>query len=238
MPFVHRWCKALATDARLTATDIAVARTLALHMNADGTSCRPTHALIAFEAHMTERSVRNGIGHVRKSGWLEQTGRSAPGRAASYVARIPKVPAEHRNETTTEHRNETTTVGTEHRNVTTRTPERNDHLGSHEVAILAATPRARRCDPIFDAFAEAWGIAKDDAGKWAITGAQAGKVRKAAKDVRDAGATEVEVRIRCERYRQLHPSWEFTPNAVASHWSSLGVESERVNYDAPAPVYR
>ncbi len=135
MPFVHEWSKALSTDGRLTSSDISVARALALHMGSDGGSCYPTHARVAFEVRLKETTVRRSILHLRRYGWLEQLGRSAPGRAASYAARIPEVPAEHRAVEPAVHRAVQPAVANEHRAVEPITPGRTARPGVHQVSI-------------------------------------------------------------------------------------------------------
>lgn len=148
MPFVHRWSTLLATDARLTATDIAVARAVALHMSAAGDSCWPTHTRVAFEAHLAEGTVRRSIQRLRSYGWLEKASGSAPGRAAAYVARLTDIEEEHRRvfvkpraqraHEHSDHRTEARAARAQHCADERATPRPGARPGSQEVSKAAA----------------------------------------------------------------------------------------------------
>lgn len=171
MPFSHKWSKTLALDGRLSSSDLAVLRALALHMAANGGTCRPTHALVAHETHFAERTVRQAVERGRRFGWLVETVSSAPGRAAEYVARIPEIPVDdrlpppvRRHHDAAVHRHEGAAVEGERRQFTSRTPAPRCLPGSHEVSNADRRKTGRRPDPIFDALASEWGIERDEDG--------------------------------------------------------------------------
>lgn len=110
MSFLADWSRSLATDDRLSPTDILVGRTLALWMDKDGGRCFPTHARVAFYAGLTTETVRKCIRRLRTLHFLLRESRSAPGRAATYRAVIPEVPADHLRVMETEHRDRGTGV--------------------------------------------------------------------------------------------------------------------------------
>lgn len=258
MPFSHRWSVALSMEARLTPTDIAVARALALHMNGEGGSCYPTHAKVAFETHLQEVTVRRSIRHLRTLGWLRQTARSAPGRAAAYEAMIPDVPEEHRYRQTTdgrehrsprtgEHRYPETAIRQhrypetgEHRYPGTKTPAPGDRPGIHQVSIERASTAASPFDADFDA---CWSLYPRKVARKAALAAYIARRR--------AGISHDELLTATGRYADrargtdprfvLHGSTFFGP---AERWrdylpgAEVSFDTPEMFYDAPEVMYR
>jgi hypothetical protein len=55
----------------------------------------------------------------------------------------------------------------------------------------------------------------------ALTKAARGTVNDVAKQLRSVGATPEEARYRADTYHRIHPTWEFTIQALAKHWPGL-----------------
>ena len=211
MPFPHRWSLALASDNRLTATDIATGRALALHMDPRGGSCFPSHERVAFDAGLAIETVRKGIRHLRRFGWLTALNRSAPGRAVAYQAVIPTVPTnhvrtfEHRSPETAiadERRSGETAIPSKHRSVQTRTPVPGDRPGIHEVSISLS-----------HAIAQACGLEPST-----LTASERGKLRRAARELAEVGATADEVRRRAPIIENGFRDGVLTPSSLARNW--------------------
>lgn len=211
MPFVHRWSAALPTDARLSATDIATGRALALHMSPRGDSCFPGHDRVAFDSGLAVETVRKGIRRLREYGWLVALNRSAPGRAVAYQAVIPSVPTEHlrtcehRSPETaieTEHRSPETAGPGEHRSVQTRTPVPGDRPGVHEVSISLSHAIANACG-------------MDES---TLTASERGKLRNAARELAAVGATVDEVHRRAPIIESGFKTGVLTPASLARNW--------------------
>lgn len=92
------------------------------------------------------------------------------------------------------------------------------------VTALALPDSARPRNHLFDALAHEWGCKTDGDQKWILTKAEGQKIRAAASQLSEIGAEPDEVPRKADAYRRKHPSWEFTPNALVSHWSALDHE--------------
>ncbi|RZS82064.1 helix-turn-helix protein [Phyllobacterium myrsinacearum] len=73
----------MSVDPRITATDFRVAFRLIQHVNAETLACFPSQELLADEAVMKERTVRNSIARLKDAGWIKIRARSANGRGKS-----------------------------------------------------------------------------------------------------------------------------------------------------------
>lgn len=58
-----------------------------------------------------------------------------------------------------------------------------------------------------------------------MTKSERGRYNRALKELRDAGATPDEITKRARHYAQTYPGASLTPTALATHWSSLKVQS-------------
>jgi biotin operon repressor len=85
---------------------------------------------------------------------------------------------------------------------------------------LAATPKEespRPKDHLFEAIANACGINLTN-----LTRSSRGQLNKAAKELREVGATEQDVQAKAKAYRTQYPNATLTPTALTKHWSSFG----------------
>jgi hypothetical protein len=80
--------------------------------------------------------------------------------------------------------------------------------------LTLAPVSARKSDPLWDAFVREMGSAPE-------TQSERGAWNKAAKELRDVGATPEQVRQRCTEYRARWPKTDLTPPALARHWGAL-----------------
>lgn len=76
--------------------------------------------------------------------------------------------------------------------------------------------QTRKPDELWDALVDQLGL---EAG--GITKSRRGRLNAALAQLREVGATPAELIRRSKEYRRVHPEWEFTETALATHWASL-----------------
>ena len=74
----------------------------------------------------------------------------------------------------------------------------------------------KKKDNLFEVIAEACGISLTG-----MTRSARGQLNKAAKELREVGATEEQVRHKAKAYRAQYPNATLTPTALIKHWSSF-----------------
>lgn len=89
--------------------------------------------------------------------------------------------------------------------------------GEDSGAADAAPTKPRPRDEVFEALIEVCGL--DSSG---LTKSERGRINKAAKELRDVGATPDGIRARATVYGQRWPDVDMTPTALASNYSLLG----------------
>lgn len=97
-------------------------------------------------------------------------------------------------------------------------PERRTVGTSERRTSLPAEP-ANKGDQhreLFDALQEACGLTGQK-----LTRSEGGRIAKAAKDLREVGATPDEVHAKAAAYRRKWPDVELTPTALVSNWAQL-----------------
>lgn len=77
-----------------------------------------------------------------------------------------------------------------------------------------ASASLRKRDPVWDALTAELGAAPS-------TRSERGRWNRAAKELREAGATADDIRSRCAIYRRRWPEVSLTPTALSSNWGSL-----------------
>ena len=85
--------------------------------------------------------------------------------------------------------------------------------------LLAATPpksERRAKDNLFEVIAESCGISLTG-----MTRSARGQLNKAAKELREVGATSEQVKHKAKAYRAQYPNAALTPTALIKHWSSF-----------------
>ena len=83
---------------------------------------------------------------------------------------------------------------------------------------LAATPKVSTTSHqhTFDVLAEVCGISTDN-----LTKSARGQLNRAAKELREVGATPDEIRSKAKAYLRKYPNAAITPTALTKHWSSF-----------------
>ena len=74
-------------------------------------------------------------------------------------------------------------------------------------------PKERKRDEMFDAISEIFNISPKGSG-----GSRIGRLKRLFVD---HGATPDEIKKRVRVYKELHPTWDLTAEAVEKHWGSL-----------------
>lgn len=85
------------------------------------------------------------------------------------------------------------------------------------VATPPRTPRKRDPDLIFEAIATGCGIRWQKPNR--SPASELGRVSKAAKELREVGATPRRVAAACDAYRRLYTGASLTPQALTNNWS-------------------
>jgi biotin operon repressor len=88
---------------------------------------------------------------------------------------------------------------------------------------LAAAPRKREPDLIFEAIANACGIDITQ-----LTGTSRGQLNKAAKELKEIGATPDDVTAKAQAFRRQYEQATLTPTALAKHWPQLASATHKV----------
>lgn len=87
---------------------------------------------------------------------------------------------------------------------------------NHQVEPLAATPRKRAKDELFEAMIRVTGL-----NPKTLTGSERGRINKALKELREVGATPEDLEGRARAYRQKFPGVVLTATALSANWSGL-----------------
>jgi len=100
---------------------------------------------------------------------------------------------------------------------------------SNEVVVvtndsIAAAPRQRKTDPLWDTMLAVCGI---DGSTLTKTGR--GQVNAALKELREIGATPADIESKAKAYRKTWPDVSLTPTALVKHWGSLAVKAAQVS---------
>ena len=93
------------------------------------------------------------------------------------------------------------------------------HKTKEEKNLAATPPKAERRvkDNLFETVAEVCGI-----GLTSLTRTARGQLNKAAKELREIGATDEQVRHKAKAYKTQYPNATLTPMALIKHWASFG----------------
>jgi len=86
---------------------------------------------------------------------------------------------------------------------------------------IAAAPRERKPDPLWDTMLAVCGI--DPA---TLTRTARGAVNKALKELREIGATPADLEAKAAAYRKTWPGMSLTPTALVKHWAQLATKAD------------
>ena len=101
--------------------------------------------------------------------------------------------------------------------------ELDQELDQKELPVAAA-PRQRKPDPLWDTMLAVCGI---DGNTLTKTGR--GQVNAALKELREIGATPADIEGKAKAYRKTWPDVSLTPTALVKHWGSLAVKAQQVS---------
>ena len=210
----------------LEPVDKLVLLALANRSNHETGVCFPGQQLLAQECSMSDRTVRRHLKRLEELGLIERRARMrGEGRGrTSDEYRIayfqpdnlsgrsrPTGQTETTNRTNQDDQPDTVVQGTE------REPEENRKS-------IAAAPRQRKPDLLWDAMVEVCGI-----NTTTLTKNERGRINEALKQLREVSATPDDIRRKASAYRKTWPDVSMTPTALASHWSSLESKPGRVS---------
>lgn len=206
----------------LEPVDKLVLLALANRSNHETGVCFPGQKLIAQECSMSDRSVRRHLKNLEKLGLIQRRPRMrGQGRGrTSDEYRIaffqsdnlsgktrPTGQDDTTNRTTTDDQPDTGVLAE---------PEEN-RKGNQP---LAAAPRERKNDPLWDTMLRVCGI--DPNG---LTKTARGQINAALKELRDIAATPADLQAKAAAYRKTWPEMSITPTALVKHWGQLAVKA-------------
>jgi hypothetical protein len=174
---------------------------LADHAREDGTSAWPSLETIAHQSRLSERQARRCLRNLEELGEIRETGRSRKG------THIYEFPLYRRGD------NMTPPGGTNHAEGGDRmTPD--PSLEQPSVELLAAKPRRRPRNPLWDALTYVFG---EPTSPTAIS-----KRGKVCRDLKAADATPDQVVARASAWPAHFDDATLTPEALEKHWDTLG----------------
>jgi DNA-binding transcriptional ArsR family regulator len=200
---------------------------LADHHNSGTGVCIPGQASVALQTSMSVRTVQRHMVSLEQRGLIVRKARfrgEGRGRTSdAYVLQGDNLARcfQPDNPSTTkatiqDDQGDTVVVGT------VREPEENNNL--------AAKPRER--DILFETLAE---VAGHDIAR--LTSSERGRLNKACKELKSAGADPEQIRAAARTWRVTYPTATLTPTALAAHWSTLNkTVVNRRCYDCDRPL--
>ena len=186
---------------------------LADHANGHTRLCIPGQKAIAQQCSMSVRTVQRHLVTLEELGFIRREARmrgEGRGRTSDryYINDQRDNPAPARQDDTTNVTNQDDQYDT----VGVAEPEEN----RKKEPLSATPPKSERRDNLFEVIAEACGISLTG-----MTRSARGQLNKAAKELREVGATEEQVRHKAKAYRAQYPNATLTPTALIKHWSSF-----------------
>ena len=186
---------------------------LADKANDDG-ECWPTMDHVADLAGVSPRQVSNHLNRLERDGLLSRTRqRRQDGTLGRYVYQL----LVHRKPVTSGSQLPAETERHNHRKPAS------GHKATHNSATTTLAPDkpARDRDHIFEALIQACGLDIDE-----LTSSARGAANKAAKELREVGASPDGIHARAKVYRQKWADRELTPSALARHYAQLGAKAK------------
>jgi len=192
----------------------------------------------ACDARQVQRAIKQleELGEVRRHVGAGGNERTRKDRRPNRYDILIRCPAS--CDGSKEHRERGDTGDTSLPNGVTSKASRGDIHGSHGVVEmspepslepsiepLAAEPRKREPDLLFEALAKAGG---HDLTK--LTANERGRINKAAKQLREIEATPDQVEAAAKAYKVKYPEVACTPLALVSNWTTLQPAKRRKGY--------
>jgi hypothetical protein len=182
----------------------------------DGWTFRERH--LAQVAGVGRDQLRSAMQTLIETGYVVRTKESVEGKPPVCVTRVYDMP---QNSTKVAlpkvgfpDRGETQPLSNEPPLVTNETP-------------LAAAPRKREPDLLFESIARATGTNID-----ILTRTERGQLNKATSELREIGATPEQVTGKAKAWAKQYPNANLTPTALVKHWSTLNHRTSRSIWDS------
>lgn len=197
---------------------------LADHANGDG-YCWPAMTRIAVMTGLSDRQVSRHVTTLAELGLVIKADRrrSAGGGFRGWTYLVgPQATTGHERLVATGHE----------RPVASRRPRPvyGTVRENRKEDLDAAKPRVK-ADLLFEAVVAVCG---HDPAK--LTGSERGRINKALKDLRTAGATPEQVRAAAPVWRRRYPEAQLTSTALAAHWSTLVSAAPATVRDDVCPI--
>ena len=197
---------------------------LADHANGQTGLCIPGQKALADQCSMSVRTVQRHLNTLESAGLIRREARmrgEGRGRTSDrYWLRDQGDTTGSAGPTRQTVTTNTTNQDDQHDTVVVAEPEEN-RKGNN---TLAATPRQRKPDPLWDTMLAVCGI---DGSTLTKTGR--GQVNAALKELREIGATPADIDSKAKAYRKTWPDVSLTPTALVKHWGSLAVKAAQVS---------
>jgi DNA-binding transcriptional MocR family regulator len=185
---------------------------LADHHNSGTGKCIPSQASVAEQTSMSVRTVQRHMASLEERGLIRRVPRfrgEGRGRTSdAYILQGDNLARWLQGDkpgttkaTIQDDQGDTRVVGTG------REPEENP---------IAAKPRERQPDILFDAVAKTCAINTDK-----LTASARGALNRAVKELRDVNATPDQITAVAKSYRNQYPNATLTPMALVKHWSAF-----------------
>ena len=194
---------------------------LADHANGQTGLCIPGQKALADQCSMSVRTVQRHLNTLESAGLIRREARMrGEGRGRTSDRYWLRDQGDNTGPTRQTVTTNTTNQDDQHDTVVVAEPEEN-RKGNN---TLAAAPRQRKPDPLWDTMLAVCGI---DGSTLTKTGR--GQVNAALKELREIGATPADIEGKAKAYRKTWPDVSLTPTALVKHWGSLAVKATQVS---------
>jgi DNA-binding transcriptional MocR family regulator len=190
---------------------------LANRTNHETGVCYPGQELLGRECSMSDRTIRRHLNTLEERRLIQRRARMLPegrGRTSDeYRLACYDQPAKMsgRSRPTGQRRTTNRTKQDDQPDNVVQGTER-EPKGKN----LAAKPRERQPDILFDATAKACNINTGN-----LTASARGALNRAVKELRDVNATPEQIAAVAKSYRNHYPNATLTPMALVKHWSAF-----------------
>ena len=185
--------------------------------NQDGTAY-PGRSRLAKRMGCSRSSVDRALEELIDMGAVSKQRRYADGRWTSSLYTVYRTGPRRTHATSP---TDATTPSPTH--ATTSSHGRRKELDQelHQRELLAAAPRERKPDPLWDTMLSVCGIDPPT-----LTRTARGQVNKALKELREIGATPSDLEAKAAAYRKTWPGMSLTPTALVKHWAQLATKAD------------
>lgn len=191
------------------------------HANDAGESVYPGEVRMADKTSYSRASIRRITAELIEAGYLRKVGGGYRGKATEYAINLPllegsqiEMQSSERVSDRTERVSDGAGLGITSEHPTIREPSDTNHQVQKRLPALRPNPSEH--DQMVYALMAACGYERED-----MTEPLWGRTHKAAKLLRQIGATATEVSRRAQLYQVNMPGAALTPTALAANWAAL-----------------